>query len=230
VKPISITLVEDQQLFREGMQAMLRKEADIKIQSGHADGASLLSWLATQKELPDIVLMDMHMPGMNGMELTELLQRSHPSIKVIVLTVYDQHRFISKMVAIGVAGYLVKNSDIEEVLLAIRTVHKTGFYFNENTVQAMRDGYRHKNKASSLRTLNNIPVDLSDRELEVLTLICKEHTNTEIAEQLHISPRTVDGHRNNLLLKTGSRNTAGLIVFAIANELYEIALSGRRPF
>lgn len=220
-------MVEDQQLFREGMRAMLGKEADMNVMSGHMDGESFLAWLPGLPELPDIVLLDMNLPGLNGMELTGILQDKYPAIKIIILTVYNQYRFISKMVAMGVAGYLVKNSDIQEVLAAIRTVHKTGFYFNENIVQAMREGYRHKNKNSQVRTLNNLPVEISDRELEVLRLICNEYTNAEIAEKLYISPRTVDGHRNNLLAKTGSRNAAGLVVFAIANHLYDAGLFGR---
>lgn len=221
--------MEDQKLFRKGIRAMLEREPDIEVMSEHEDGASFMKWLSEQEDLPDVVLLDMNLPSLNGMEVTELLQNSYPAIKIIILTVYNQYRFISKMVALGVAGYLEKNSDIEEVVLSIRTVNKTNFYFNESTVRAMREGYRHKSKNSSIRTINNMPVDISEREVEILKLICMEYTTTEIAEKLYISPRTVDGHRNNLLAKTDSRNTAGLVVFAIANDLYEIGFPKKTP-
>jgi DNA-binding NarL/FixJ family response regulator len=163
--------------------------------------------------------VDMNMPEMNGMELTELLLKQHPEMRIIILTVHNQERFIIKMIEAGVAGYLVKNCDIEEVLTAIRAAHKTGFYFNESTMQAMRNGYR--NKKGDVRSFANIAVEITEREAEVLRLICREYTNTEIGDRLHISPRTVDGHRNNLLAKAGCRNTAGLVLFAVNNGFFD---------
>jgi DNA-binding NarL/FixJ family response regulator len=160
------------------------------------------------------------MPEMNGAELTEVLQKKYPTVKVIILSAYDQERFVHKMVEAGAAGYLFKNCDIEEVLLAINTTFKSGFYFNDAVLSAMRNGAKYK--GGPLRNIANVAIELSDREQEVLHLICKEFTNPEIAAQLHISPRTVDGHRNNLLAKTGSRNTAGLVLFAVSNNLFDV--------
>jgi len=135
----------------------------------------------------------------------------------------NQERFIVRMIEAGVAGYLVKNCEIEEVRQAIRTAHKTGFYFNEATMMAMRNGYKMKN--TQVKSFANIPVELTEREVEVLRLICREYTNVEIAEQLSISPRTVDGHRNNLLAKAGCKNTAGLVLFAVNNNIYDPAIN-----
>lgn len=216
---IKIAVAEDQQLFRNGIEALLKEEADLEVMTGVENGRILLDWLNETKVLPDVVLADMDMPEMNGIELTERLQKDYPSIRVIMLTVFDQDRFINKMIEMGAAGYLLKNCDFEEVVMAIRTVHKTGFYINENMLKAMRS--RQKSKNGQLRSVDNIPIELTDRELEILKLICMELTNTEIAERLYISARTVDGHRNKLLAKTGCRNTAGLVLFAVNYHIYE---------
>jgi DNA-binding NarL/FixJ family response regulator len=160
------------------------------------------------------------MPEMNGVELNEVLQEKYPAIKVIVLSVYDQERFIGKMVEAGVCGYLTKNCEIEELKLAIHSTYKNGFYFNQTTVEAMRKAAQYK--STDIKNINNIAIELTEREKEILTLLCKEFTNNEIAEQLFISARTVEGHRNHLLQKTGCKNTAGLVIFAIKNGLYSI--------
>lgn len=216
---IKIAIVEDQHLFRDGLHGLLKEIADFEVVGTFENGKIFVEQLANAQLLPDVVLADMNMPELNGYDLTLWLQKKYPSIKVIILTVYNQDRFISKMIEAGVAGYLVKNCEIDEVVLAIRTAHKTGFYFNEATLNAMRKGY--KLKGSQLRSFSNIPIELTEREIEILKLICQELTNAEIAEKLYISARTVDGHRNNLLSKTGCRNTAGLVLFAVNNHIYE---------
>jgi DNA-binding NarL/FixJ family response regulator len=215
---ISIALVEDQQLFRNGLHALIKEAEGIEVLQIAEGGHQFLDQLKAAPVLPDVALVDMNMPEMNGYELMELLQKQYPSIKVIMLTVYNQERFIIKMVEAGVAGYLVKNCEIDEVILAIRTAYKTGFYFNESTLQALH--HAHKFKGNEARSFANITIALTEREIEVLRLICSEYTNAEIAETLSISQRTVDGHRNNLLAKAGCKNTAGLVVFAVNNNFY----------
>jgi DNA-binding NarL/FixJ family response regulator len=216
---INIALVEDQRLFRDGLHALLKETEDFEVLTVADNGREFLNQLEGMKVHPDVVLLDMNMPEMNGFELTEVLLKQYPSMRIIILTVHNQERFIVKMIESGVAGYLVKNCDIEEVRAAVRASYKTGFYFNESTMLAMRNGYRTKN--NQVRSFANIPVELTEREIEVLRLICKELTNAEIAEQLSISPRTVDGHRNNLLSKVGCKNTAGLVLFAVNNNYYD---------
>ncbi len=219
---IKIVVIDDQRLFREGLVNLLRNCPGLHLLGWAENGRDFLNLLPGLPSLPDVLLVDMNMPEMNGMELTQIVLQKYPGIKVIILTVYDQERFINKMVQAGAAGYLLKNCDIEEVVTAIQTVHKSGFYFNEAVMNAMRNGL--VNKTPQLRNLSNVAIDLTDRELEVLRLICKELTNAEIAEQLYISARTVDGHRNNLLAKTGSRNTAGLVLYAVSHNLIDVSL------
>jgi DNA-binding NarL/FixJ family response regulator len=159
------------------------------------------------------------MPEMNGVQLNEMLQQQFPSIKVIILSVHNQERFISKMIDAGADGYLAKNCAIEELTHAIQQVAKTGAYLNSECVNALKNAANYRNK--KLKNINNIPFEITGRELEVLTLLCEEFTTAEIAEKLFLSSRTVEGHRNNLLSKIGCRNTAGIIIFAIKNGLYE---------
>lgn len=219
---IKIALVEDQRLFRDGLHALLKDVEDFEIMGVMENGKIFLDKLATYPVKPDVVLLDLNMPELNGVEVSKVLQRKYPEIKIIILTVYDQERFINKMIEAGAAGYLVKNCDLEEVIHSIRTVHKSEFYFNETAIKAMRNA--SKNKGAILNINGNVQVELTDREKMILNLICKEFTNSEIAEQLQLSTRTVDGHRNNILAKTGCRNTAGLVLYAVNNGIFESKL------
>ncbi len=219
---IRIALADDQQLFREGLAGIIRSTPDFELVAEAENGKLMLDRIRELAELPDIALVDMHMPEMNGVELNDILHAEYPSIKVIVLSVYDQERFISKMIEAGACGYLTKNCESEELLTAIRTTSKAGFYFNAATLEAMRKASQYRD--TDIRNLTNIPIELTQREKEIIVLLCKELTNAEIGERLFISTRTVEGHRNNLLAKTGCRNTAGLVIFAIRNGLYKIGL------
>lgn len=219
---IKVALIDDQQLFRHGLAQLIRGTEDFDLIYEAENGRHFLDQLEAQKVLPDIALIDMHMPEMNGVELNDALQKHYPSIKVIVLSVYDQDRFIGKMIQAGACGYLTKNCETEELLLAIRTTYKSGFYFNSATLEAMRKVSKYNDNA--IINFNNIPIELTGREQEVLQFICKEMTNAEIGATLFISPRTVEGHRNSLLAKAGCRNTAGLVVFAIKNGLFQLEI------
>jgi DNA-binding NarL/FixJ family response regulator len=219
---ISIVLVDDQQLFRHGLAGLIQSVPDFELLGEAENGKVMLEKIKTLPNLPDIALVDMHMPEMNGVELNEVLQKEYPSIKVLILSVYDQERFISKMIEAGACGYLTKNCEITELITAIQSTHKTGFYFNNATLQAMRKSAQFKD--TDIRNVSNIPIELTSRESEILQLLCLEHTNAEIGEKLYISVRTVEGHRNNLLAKTGCRNTAGLVIFAIKHNLFDIGM------
>lgn len=216
---IRIAIADDQQLFRQGLVALINDFAELELVAEAENGKMLLEQLKQLSLLPDIALIDMNMPELNGVELNDILHNEYPTIKTIVLTVYDQERFISRMVDAGACGYLLKNCDSGELMTAIQAVHRTGFYLNNSTLQAMRNAALYRNQ--TFRNINNIPIDISSREREVLQLICQELTNAEIAEKLFISNRTAEGHRNNLLAKTGCRNTAGLVIFAIRHGLFD---------
>src|SRR5882724_2700797 len=177
---ISIALVEDQELFRNGLAALIRSVPGFVLQHEAANGKIFMEQLQTVASLPDIALVDMHMPEMNGVELNKALQEKYPSVKVIVLSVYDQERFIGKMIEAGACGYLTKNCEISELITAVKTTYNTGFYFNQVTLQAMRKASQYK--AGEIKSLSNISITVTDREKEILTLLCQEFTNAEIGE------------------------------------------------
>ncbi len=219
---IRIAIADDQQLFRHGLAGLIQSVPEFELVTEAENGRVMLDNLKALPVLPDIALIDMHMPEMNGVELNEVLQKEYPSVKVLVLSVYDQERFISKMIEAGACGYLTKNCEISELVTAIHSTCKTGFYFNNATLQAMRKSAQFKD--ADIRNISNIPIELTSRESEILQLLCQEFTNAEIGEKLFISVRTVEGHRNNLLAKAGCRNSAGLVIFAIKNNLFDIGL------
>ncbi len=221
-KIINIAIVDDQLLFRQGLASLIADVPGFHLLLEAETGKGILDQLKHASQLPDILLMDMKLTDLNGPELNAILQKEFPAVKVIVVSIYDQERLIYRMIEAGACGYLVKNCDKQELVTAINNTMQTGFYFNYSTMKAMRNAAAHKNQ--SLRNINHIPIELTEREEEVLKLICREFTNAEVAAQLSISIRTAEGHRNNLLLKTGCKNTAGLVVFAIRNGLFEVDL------
>lgn len=219
---VRIAIVDDQNIFRQSLDVLIKSFSEFEVVASAAGGVELLATLEGLETLPDILLMDMDMPGMNGLELNQVLVVRYPSIKIIVLSVHAQERLISKMIAAGASAYLVKNCDKEELYLALQTVSKTGFYMSAQVLKAISNT-SDKNSIAYTH-VSHIPVELTSREKEILILICKEMGSAEIASQLFISPRTVEGHRNNLLLKTNSKNTAGLVLFAAKYHIIEITL------
>jgi DNA-binding NarL/FixJ family response regulator len=216
---INIALADDQVLFREGIASIIRSEDDFHLLMEADHGLDFLSQLKTTQELPDILLMDMEMPGMDGMQLNEELHKNFPSIKVIVLSVHAKERLIARMIQAGACGYLLKNCNKNELLGAIRAVFNDGYYITPDVLRAIQSP---KANTKGITNIQSIPIDLSQREIEVLKLICEEFSNAEIAEKLFLSVRTVDGHRNNLLAKTGCHNTAGLVLFAVKHRIFEV--------
>jgi DNA-binding NarL/FixJ family response regulator len=218
---IKISIVDDQNLFRESLALLIDTVGGFEIVSASDSGLTFLEKLKdVDIKRPEIVLLDMDMPGMNGIELNSILNKEYPYIRIIVLSVHVQPLLIAQMINAGAAAYLAKNCNKEELILAIETVHKTGFYFNNSVLRAIQNA--GSNKMSVQRSINNIPVHLTGREIQILRLICKEMSNAEIAEELFLSTRTVEGHRNNLLIKTGCRNTAGLVLFAIKYSVVQL--------
>ncbi len=223
IDEILISLIDDQQLFRSGLAGLIKSVPGFTLLSEAENGQVFINQLQTGTVLPHIALIDMEMPVMNGVELNAALQKDYPSIKVIILSTYNQERFIARMIEAGACGYLTKNCEIEELKTAIHSTCKNGFYFNQDTLAAMRNTSQYK--ATDIKNISNVAIELTAREKEILILLCKELSNIEIGEQLFISPRTVEGHRNNLLQKTGCKNTAGLVIFAIKNNFFEIGLT-----
>ena len=216
---IRVAITDDQVLFRRGMASIINTFENISIVLEADNGRILLDSLQNFEPIPDVVLLDLSMPELHCIEPTNLLHVHYPSIKIIILSVYGEDRFVTHLMELGVNAYLFKNVEPEEVERAIRTVIDKDFYFNEAFLNAMKN--RLTNKRQKITLTDNIPSTLTSREIEVLSLICKQRTAQEIADQLFISVRTVDGHRNNLLEKTGARNSAGLVLFAIKHRLID---------
>lgn len=211
---IRVAIAEDQRLFRECLIPILNNFENIEVVFEASNGKEMLTQLRQSPVVPHVVLLDLTMPEMNGLETTEVLKKEFPDLKIIILSVHNEERHIVRMVGMGVHGYLVKNAELTEVRSAIESVYEKGFYFNETVLKALQNGMTQKKTKHF-----EVETALTPREKEVLLLICKEFTTPEIADKLYLSVRTVDGHRNNLLEKTGSRNTAGLVLYAIKNGL-----------
>ncbi|SDX99961.1 response regulator transcription factor [Flavobacterium degerlachei] len=215
---IKIMLVDDEVLFRKGISFLLGREENIDIIQEASNGAELISFLNENESHPDIIIMDLKMPLLNGIEATKILHKEFPEIKIIALTSYDTPSFVANMINVGAVSYLVKNTTPQELLKTIKEVALKGFYYNEKVLKVIKEIDSSSKNNKSMLDSNFI----TTREIEVLQLICEQKTNLEIGEMLFISPRTVEGHRNNLLLKTGSKNSAGLVVYAMQNDIVVI--------
>jgi DNA-binding NarL/FixJ family response regulator len=213
--PIRIILVDDEILFRKGICFLLKREKNIEVIFEASQGCELISFLKENKNHPDIIIMDLKMPIINGVEVTRIIHKDFPKIKIIALTSYDSRSFVANMINVGAVSYVIKNATPQQLLTAINEVASKGFYYTDYVMKIIQEDILKGKKSKSNFASNHLTI----REIEVLQLICKQKNTVEIAEQLFISPRTVEGHRNNLLLKTESRNIAGLVVYAIQNEI-----------
>lgn len=212
----NVVLVDDHTLFRNGLRILLSGSEGMKVIGEASDGEEFLALLPTLEQV-DVVLLDIEMPRMNGIVAAREALRSYPDLKIITLSMYGDEDYYFRMVSEGVKGFILKNSEIQEVIQAIETVVEGGSYFSEELL------------ATLVSNLKSTPIPesesadaLSQREAEILLHICQGESNNEIAEALFISKRTVDKHRSNILSKTGCKNTANLVVYAIKNNLVEI--------
>ena len=217
---IKVALVDDEVLFRKGISFLLQREKNIEILFEASNGEELISQLNINEIKPDIIIMDLKMPVLNGVEATKIIRKFFPEIKIIALTSYDTKSFVTNIIQVGAVAYLVKNTTPKDLVNTINEVASKGFFYNETILKTIQDTIQ-PSKNSKINLESGF---LSPREIEILQLICNQKTTAEIAEELFLSPRTVEGHRNNLLLKTESRNIAGLVVYAIQNEIAVLTL------
>jgi len=217
---IRLALADDELLFRQGLISILSKEAYLDILFDVENGQDLLTQLRTAKQLPEIIITDLKMPELNGVEATKLIRKEFPDIKIIALTSYFSKPFIINMISIGAVAYLAKNSTPKLMLHTITEVAEKGFYYNEQVLNFIHEGLLNPNEDNNKSSFD--AAYFTKREMEVLQLVCKQYTTNEIAKLLFISPRTIDGHRNNLLTKTASKNLAGLVVYAIQHKLVNL--------
>lgn len=207
-------IADDHRIMLDGIVSLLQSEEDIIVAGIAANGFEVLKLV--DKGTFDICLLDINMPGLDGMETTKLLKEKNPGLKIVILTTYNDREIITEMLRYGVSGYLLKNSSRQELTEAIKKVAAGGFYFSDEIHAAMMENYtqqlREKNKDTEIITLTK-------REIEILQLLALEYTNEKIAEALIISYRTVETHRKNIMQKTKSRNLAGLLKFAYGKNL-----------
>lgn len=218
-KLCKIVLADDHALFRNGLKLLLSGYDGFDIVGEVSNGKELLSILKNAQ--PDIILLDISMPEMDGIEAASIITNDYPNIQIITLSMFGEEDYYFKMVSLGVKGFLLKNSSIDEVTLAIRTVFDGGSYFSGELLSSLVNSLQYA-AASHMQANEEDDNELSVREKEILFQICKGLSNQEIGDKLFISKRTVDKHRANILAKTSCKNTANLVVYAIKNGLVEI--------
>jgi two-component system nitrate/nitrite response regulator NarL len=207
--PIKIMIADDHQMFIDGITALLKEEQGILIIAQALNGQEVLEKLKFNS--PDIILMDIGMDVLNGIETTEIITKTYPKIKVIALTMYDDHNRISKMLKAGVKGYVLKNTSKDELLNALNTVKSGDSYFSKQVANNIF-------KENAQKTPSPISL-LTKRELQIIQLIAKSMTTKEIADELSLSELTVSTHRKNAMQKLETKNIAGLVKFVIENQL-----------
>lgn len=213
---INIGVTDDQTLFRKGMMSLLGNYTGFNVLWEASNGLEAIKQLKEYPKETDIMLLDLNMPEMDGMEAMKHVRETFPDQKVIILSIHEEERFIIKLIELGANSYLMKSASPEEVEKTIRITADKGFYFNDRISKILFDNVSGVRKRTSLTT------DFTKREQEVLQFICEEFSTKDIAKKLFISERTVEGHRNNLILKTNVKNTAGLVIYAVKNNLINL--------
>lgn len=216
-EPIRVIIADDHVLYRAGVKNALSSKKNIKIIAEADNGQHLLNLLKGIQ--PDVILLDIQMPIMDGITTLPEIKKLYPRIRVIMLTMMDDQSMITKLMELGANSYLTKTSDSEIIYEAIKTCFEQEFYFNSLTNKALLNNLRQKTP-SSLK-LQQEDATLSDKEITVLRLMCEEKSTREIAEAVDLSPRTIEAIRDKLKTKTGAKSTAGLIMFAVKNKLLE---------
>lgn len=215
---IKVLLVDDHQIIRDGIKALLKDSNDVQVIGEAENGKECLDMIARMKV--DLVIMDVNMPVMNGVEATQHIIKMYPEIPVLCLSMHDEVEYISKMLQAGAQGYLLKNSGKHELINAIHRLAAGEKYFSSEVSYAMMMSYIG-GSGTPAKSAPKANVQLTKREIEIISLIAGEMTNQEIADKLSISLRTVDTHRRNLLQKLGVKNTAGLVRYAMQNNLLQ---------
>ncbi len=214
---IRVAIADDHALFRAGVKTSLSGRKDVQMVAEAENGMQLLNLLKHIQ--PDVILLDIQMPIMDGLTTLPEIKRLHPDVRVIMLSMHNDHSVITRMMEIGANSYLTKDSDSEMIYQAIKTCYEQEFYFNDLTNKALLNGLRMKRPVEQ-----EIPeVSLNDKEVTILKLMCEEKSTREIAAAVDLSPRTVEAIRDKLKTKTGAKSLAGLIMYAVKAGIVEQA-------
>jgi DNA-binding NarL/FixJ family response regulator len=211
MKKIKILLADDHGIIRDGIKLMLNKSPELEIVAEANNGQEVIDYLEENAKSIDVILMDINMPVMNGIEATQKISETYPDINILALTMHIEETYISNMLKAGALGYILKESNKDELIDAIKSIASgKKYYSNEVSVTLIN---------SLMSDSKDKDKELSDREIEILSLIASGNTNKEIGEKLFISGRTVETHRRNILSKLEVKNTAEMIKYAIQNKL-----------
>jgi len=212
MSPIKIFIVDDHEIFRNGLKLVFSKNKEIEIVGEASSGEDFIAGLGNFNS--DVVLMDIKMNGFSGIETTIKALKVNPELKVLVLSTFGEEEFLHQIINAGAKGFCLKNVDKETLFSAIKLIHNNQNYFSPELLPFFTNKYINNN--------DEVEESLTKRELEILELIAEGCTNSEIADKLYISIRTVDTHKNNLITKTGSKNIVSLLIYAIKNKLISI--------
>lgn len=214
---IRLAIADDHKIFRNGLKATLEDCADFDLVMEAANGRQLIAQLAATT--PDVILMDIKMPEMDGIQTTAYVKQHFSHIKVLALSMFNEDKYIVDMMKAGASGYLLKNAEPEEIIEAVSTVFTKDYYFNEHLsftlIKQLAGNTQPGNAPQSL-------ADFNEREIEVLKLVCQEYSNQEIADKICLSVRTVEGYRARLFEKTRSKNLVGLVIFAVKTGIISV--------
>lgn len=213
---VNIAIADDHKIFKEGIRAALKDKKLIRILWEAENGVDLMDKM--QQNCPDVLLLDISMPEMDGINAIKLLRKQYEEAKIIVLTMYDEQEMITRMMEMGANAYLIKTTDPEEIYQAILTCMNSDFYFNDLVNKAVLTKLQSKKTA---RQFYPTAVKFSDKELRILRLLADDKTTEEISKQVFLSPRTVETIRQNMKSKVGVKTIAGLIVYGMRNKLIE---------
>lgn len=214
-KSIKVAIADDHALFRAGVKTALSEKQDIELIAEADNGMELLHLLRNKE--PDVILLDIQMPVMDGVTVLPEIRKLYPSVKIIILSMHNEHSMISRLMEIGANSYLTKNTDSDTIYEAIKTCVEQEFYFNELTNKALLSGLRSRRQESEVAEDSL----LTDKELKTLKYLCEEKSTKEIAKLLQISPRTVEAIRDKLKLKTGAKTMAGLVMYAVRHGIFK---------
>ena len=217
MEKIRLGIADDHKIFRNGLKATLEDNPDFDLIVEASNGKQLLAQLAAN--IPDVILMDIKMPEMDGIQTTAAVKERYPNVKVLALSMFNEDKYIVDMMKAGASGYLLKNAEPEEIIEAISTVYHKDYYFNEHlSVTLIKQLAGNSQAGAAAMSL----ADFNEREIEVLRLVCQECSNQEIADKIFLSVRTVEGYRARLFEKTRSKNLVGLVIFAVKTGIISV--------
>jgi len=216
MEKIRIAIADDHTIFRRGVVSILRNNDDFDVVYEASNGQELMDGIPTYN--PQVVLMDLNMPVLDGIRATTKIKAVYPDLKIIIISMHDEDHFVSHLMELGANGYLLKDAHPDEVEKAIYTCHSEDYYYGAFLLRVMHNRLINKSSRKKKLTLNN-EINLSERELEILEHICEGATSSQIADIVILSVRTVEGHRNRIMEKTGTKNIAGLVAWAVRNGI-----------